>query len=141
MDKFDPPTTFGVFKPVGHTVIALTTQEELKNAQNGLSELGFAPSSMVRYSPSEMKAQVEAQLLDASPFASFGYEIDLIRQHKILADQGCSFLVVEAGSDDLENRVAEWVRKVKPISAQHYGQLMIKNLTETPAGRAPDALS
>lgn len=47
------------------------------------------------------------------PVANFGHEIDLILQHKILAEQGCSFLVVEAASDDWADRIAGWVRKGK----------------------------
>jgi hypothetical protein len=30
MNKTDPPTTFGVFKPVGHTLIAFHTEAELQ---------------------------------------------------------------------------------------------------------------
>lgn len=141
MEKSNPPTTFGVFKPVGHTLIAFATEDELQSAQTALGLLGFAPESMVRYSPAEMRAQVAAELLDASPLASFGYEIDLIRQHKILAEQDCSFLVVEAPTDVLADKVAELVQNVKPTSAQHYGHFMIKNLTEAPAGRRPGTLS
>lgn len=135
MDKSNPPTAFGVFKPVGHTLMAFTTEDKLQSAQAALSGMGFAPNSMVRYSPSEMKAQVVAELLEASPFASFGYEIDLIRQHKILAEQGCSFLVVEAPTDALADQVAELVRNTKPTAAQHYGHFMIQNLTEKLPGR------
>ncbi len=141
MDKSNPPTAFGVFKPVGHTLMAFLSEDKLQSAQTALGELGFGPGSMVRYSPSEMKAQVVAELQDASPFASFGYEIDLIRQHKILAEQGCSFLVVEAPTDDLADQVAELVRDAKPTAAQHYGHFMIKNLTEKPAGHMPNATS
>ena len=119
MDKSNPPTAFGVFKPVGHTVIAVQTEDQLQTAQTAMGAMGFAHSSMVRYSPSEMEAQVVAELLNASPFASFGYEIDLIRQHKILAEQGCSFLVVEAPTDELAEQVAGWVHSAKPVSAQH----------------------
>ena len=141
MEKSNPPTAFGVFKPVGHTLIAFPTEDQLRSAQAALSAMGFAPGSMVRYSPSEMKAQVVAELLDASPFASFGYEIDLIRQHKILAEQGCSFLVVEAPTDELADQVAALVRDTKPTAAQQYGHFMIKTLTERPAGHMPNAMS
>ena len=141
MDKSNPPTTFGVFKPVGHTVMAFPTEDKLQSAQTALGAMGFAPSSMVRYSPAEMEAQVAAELQDASPFASFGYEIDLIRQHKILAEQGCSFLVVEAATDELADQVADVVRDTQPTAAQHYGLFMIQNLTEKPAGCMPNAAS
>jgi hypothetical protein len=98
-------------------------------------------TGIVHYSLSEMQVQVVAELMDASPLASFGHEIDLIRQHKILAEQGCSFLVVEAPTEALADQVAAMVRDTKPMAAQHYGQFMIKNPTEQAAGVAPSATS
>lgn len=135
MDKSNPPTAFGVFKPVGHTVVALQTDALLQNAQTKLGEMGFAPSSMVRYSASEMESLVDAGLTEASPLAAFGYELDLLQQYKVLAAQGCSFLVVEAPTNELSSQVADWVQSVQPALAQHYGQFMIQNLTEKPPGR------
>ena len=139
MDKSDPPTAYGVFKPVGHTLIALQTHDKLQSARAALTDLGFAASSMVQYSAAEMKAQVVAELLNASPFASFGYELDLIRQYKVLAEQGCSFLVVEAPTDARAEQVADWVHSTHPVAAQHYGHFMIQNLTEKPPGRMEQA--
>lgn len=50
MNKTDPPTTFGVFKPVGHTLMAFYTEDQLQSAVVALTALGFAPASMVHYS-------------------------------------------------------------------------------------------
>lgn len=135
MLKSKPPTTFGVFKPVGHTVIAFINAQALEAAQAQFLTLGFAPSTMVQYSAEEMVAQVEAELSDVNPVANFGYEIDLVRVHGDLAQQGCSFLVVEAPTDALSALVGQTVRTFKPASAQHYGRFMIEDLTEAPPGR------
>jgi len=138
MNKDEPPTSFGVFKPVGHTVIAFYTADELQAAQAQLSSLGFEPSSMVHYTAAEMQAQVNAELLAASPMASFGYELELVRMHGDLAQQGCSFLVVDAPTEALAGQVAELVRSIQPATAQHYGRFMIEDLTEKPPGRMRD---
>jgi hypothetical protein len=61
--------------------------------------------------------------------------LDLIRVHKALAEQGCSFLVVDAPTDALAAQVAGLVRTMKPASAQHYGRLLIEDLTEKSPGR------
>ena len=135
MDKSNPPTIFGVFKPVGHTVIAFRTTEQLEAAATALQMLGFAPESLVRYTAAEMKAQVDSELLRSSVIANFGYEIDLIKAHGKLAEEGCSFLVVEAPTDALAGQVADLVRRVEPVAAQHYGLILIENLTEKPLGR------
>jgi hypothetical protein len=132
--KTDHPTSFGVFKPVGHTVIAFHTEAELHSAVVALTALGFLNSSMVQYSAAEMATQVDSDLLTASPLASFGYELDLIHVHGELAKEGCSFLVVEAPNDVMSSQVADLVRSIKPAAAQHYGRFMIEDLTEEAPG-------
>lgn len=138
MNKQDPPKTLGVFKPVGHTLMAFHTTRELESAQVKLLTLGFVSSSMVHYTAAEMLAQVESELLSANPLANFGYELDLIRVHGDLAKQGCSFLVVEASTDALADQVAEVVYAIQPATAQHYGRFMIEDLTEKSPGRTDD---
>lgn len=134
MDKNDPPTTFGVFKPVGHTLMAFHTEAELTSAVVALLDLGFPHSSLVQYNAAEMAVQVEAELLNSSPLANFGYELDLIRLHGDLARKGCSFLVVDAPTDALSAQVAALVKSIHPATAQHYGRLLIEDLTEKAPG-------
>lgn len=138
MDKTNPPKTFGVFKPVGHTVIAFRSAADLQAAVSALMAQGFAGSTMVQYTPEEMMAQVDAELQTASPLASFGYELDLSKAHRALAQSGCSFLVVYAPHDAQAERVAAVVRTSRAVTAQHYGTFMIEELTGL-AGEAPDA--
>jgi hypothetical protein len=135
MKKSDHPTTFGVFKPVGHTLMAFYTEDALQSAIVALKALGFADSSMVHYAAAEMAAQVDAELLAASPLANFGYELDLIRAHGDLAQKGCCFLVVDAPTDALSSQVTALVHSIKPATAQHYGRLLIEDLTEKAPGR------
>jgi hypothetical protein len=135
MNETDPPTTFGVFKPVGHTLIAFHNEDELQSAFSAVRGLGFPDASMVHYSAAQMVAQVDAELLAASPLAGFGYELDLIHAHRDLALQGCCFLVVYAPSDVLSAQVKTLVNSIKPASAQHYGHLLIEDLTERALGR------
>lgn len=139
MDKTDPPETFGVFKPVGHTVIAFRSADDAQTAVNSLIEQGFAASAMVRYTPAEMKAQVESELKKASPLASFGYELDLVKAHGVLAEGGCSFLVVHAPDDALAQRVAAVARATKAVAGQHYGTFMIEELADLSPGDTPAA--
>jgi hypothetical protein len=141
MNKTDPPTTFGVFKPVGHTLIAFHTEGAQQSAVVALKALGFLASSMVHYSALEMAAQVKEELLTANPLAAFGYELDLMHIHADLAQKGCSFLVVHAPTDVLAAQVAELVRSIKPASAQHYGRFMIQDFTEKAPGRMGEQAS
>ena len=138
MDKTNPPTTFGVFKPVGHTLLAFRSSEALHIATGALADKGFEAARMVHYTPQEMLAQVDTELENASPIANFGYELDLVRLHKAFAEDGCSFLVVETGDDASARLVADLVPILQPATAQRYGRFMIEDLTEKLPGRQLD---
>lgn len=137
MDKSNPPETFGVFKPVGHTVMALKSSEDLEAATAALMEAGFSDADLVRYSPQEMEQLASAERQAASPLAAFGYELELVDTHLALAKSGCSFLVVPAPEDSDIERVAAVANKLKVASAQHYGRFMIQDLINSTAPNAP----
>ena len=140
MDKTNPPETFGVFKPVDHTVITYNTPADMQSGVDALAALGFNVSDMTCYSPQEMLAQVDAQLIAASPLASFGYELDLIKTHRVMAQQGCSFLVVHAPEEAQAAQVATVTRTSHAVAAQHYGTFMIQELLQpTPDETSPGA--
>jgi hypothetical protein len=134
MDKSSPPTTSGVFKPVGHTLLAFASLEPLRNARLALAEVGFAESALVQYSAAEMLVLADAELQAAGPMANFGYELDLLRAHRVLAEQGCCFLIVHAPDDSQAAKVASLVARLQPVAAQHYGRFLIQDLTERAPG-------
>jgi hypothetical protein len=87
-----------------------------------------------------MLAQVDAQLIAASPLAAFGYELDLIKIHRAMAQQGCSFLVVHAPEETQAEQVATVARTSHAVAAQHYGTFMIKEVLQpTPGETSPGA--
>lgn len=137
MDKSNPPETFGVFKPLGHTVMALRSTAELQAAMAALVGQGFASSEIVTYSPQEMAQLARSERQAASPLAAFGYELELLDTHLALAESGCSFLVVHAPEEALVTRVAEVALLLNAASAQHYGRFMIEDLINNTAPNAP----
>ncbi len=139
MDKAHPPTVFGVLKPVGHTVMAYRSDGDLQAAVTALEQRGFSGSTWVRYTPEEMKALVDAELQAASPLATFGYELDLVKAHGALAENGCSFLIVHAPDKAQAETVAAVARTTKAVTAQHYGIFMIEDLIDIPPGATPIA--
>ena len=128
MDKTQPPQSFGVFKPVGHTVIVFREEEHLQKAIDALLQLGFANTALVRYTAQEMAEQAAAEQVAAGPLAGFGYELDLVKIHLGLAQEGCCFLVVEAPKSEQAEQVAEVARTMQAHSAQHYGRFMIEEV-------------
>lgn len=135
MDKSNPPTSFGVFKPVGHVVIALDSAELAQAVSDRLLAAGFAAADLVHYTPDEMKNQVDAELLTASPLASIGQDLNLIKAHRALAESGCSFLVVHAPEADQVERVRSIANSMNAKSAQRYGVLIVEELMEPTSGQ------
>ncbi len=134
MNKTDVPESFGVFKPVGHVVIAFPAASDLQAAVAGLAQQGLVGAGLVRYTPAEMLEQVDAEIQAASPLASMGQELNLIKAHRTLAERGCSFLVVPAANDTLAGRIAAVARVHHAVVAQNYGRFIIEELISTPAG-------
>jgi hypothetical protein len=130
MDKRDPPTTFGVFKPVGHTLMAFQTQEQLQAAMRTLSAHGFAATAMQHYSDEEMLRLINGELRAVGPAPNFGYELDLLHHNQVLAQDGCLFLLLHAPKDAQVETVAELMPGLQAVTAQHYGRFLIRDLTE-----------
>lgn len=135
MDKTNPPRSFGVFKPVGHTVIAFRTADAMEAAVAALVEQRFQATDMVRYTPEEMAAQVQADLQTASPIASVGQELNLVKAHGELARSGCSFLVVHAPDEERARKVDDVVRMYNAAAAQRYGSFVVEELAAESEGR------
>ena len=131
MDKTHPPESFGVFKPVGHTLLVFRSAEVTQSAAAALQADGFAQAALVHYSPAEMLAQVDAELPKAGVLASIGQELNLIKAHRALAVKGCHFLVVHTPDGAAVLRVTAIARRFNAVAAQHYGHFLIDELIET----------
>jgi hypothetical protein len=128
MKKNDVPRSFGIFKPVGHTMLCVRSSELLAAAKLAFRDKGFPESSLTEYTPQEMIGQCEADFLSASPLAEFGQELNLSRTHLDLAKNGCSFLVVYTADKDSEVIVDGVIETIRPVMAQRYGRLIIEEL-------------
>lgn len=134
MDIHNPPRSFGVFSPVDHILIALPTAAQMEAAVEALQAQGFAESALLRYRPADMLAQLAADLKQASPLAVLGQELNLQKAHGLLAEQGCSFLLVHAPEDEQAAQVTAVARSVGAVAAQRYGSFMIEELITPPPG-------
>ena len=131
MDKKNVPESFGVFKPVGHVVVAFRAVGDLEAAERSLSNQGFAVSEMVRYTPEEMIAQVETEIAKASPMAAIGQDLNLIKAHRELAQSGCSFLVVHAPDQARVDKVDAVAHTLRAVAAQRYGRFVTEELIDS----------
>jgi hypothetical protein len=127
MTESEPrPTSFGVFNPVGHVVIAMPRGADLAALRAALAEAGRAETRCLL--PGEMLAQADADIANASPLAAFGQELNIVKAQRELALQGHSFVVVEASHEAQIQRVAEIARAHRATRAQHYGRWVIEEL-------------
>jgi hypothetical protein len=131
MDPKSHPQTLGVFAPVGHVILSFSTAQDMEGAAQALADAGLrGDQAVVRYSPEQMRAQVDIDLAKASPLAALGQEINLVRAHGDLADQGYSFLVVHAPQEPQWQQVAEIGRRFHAERAQRYGNFIIEELID-----------
>ena len=136
MKKSDRPETMGVFMPVGHVVASFPTAAGMNGAAGALLQGGLAEEDVVRYSPDQMKAQVDLDVAKASPLASLGQELNLVKAHRALAEKGYSFLVVHAPEKDLTDRVTDILKQFGAERAQKYGHFVIEELIDQEDGLA-----
>ena len=121
-------TSFGVFKPVGHTVISFPSADQAAEALTALSRLGIAGDAVVSYTDREMLTQIDRNIQAASPLASIGQELNLVLAHKALAEAGYHWLVVRTPEDELARAVAACVKPLGAERAQLYGHFVIEEL-------------
>lgn len=141
MNSTDRPGAYGVFKPVGHVIVAFRTESDMEAALAALVRRGFAAADVVVYSPEQMKRQADIDIEQAGVLAGIGQELNLVKSHRELAEQGHSFLVVRAPRDDDAQRVADIARRFRAARAQRYGHLTIEELIEVGSGESQVAES
>jgi hypothetical protein len=132
MQKSEAPTAFGVFKPVGHVVMAFAPEADVSGAEEELQRNGLAGSDVVHYEPQEIVAQTERNLAHAGALSSLGQEQNLVKAHRALAERGSHFLVVHAEDDKLARTVAEVGQRYGAVRAQKYGRFVIEELIDLP---------
>lgn len=121
-------TSFGVFKPVGHTVISFPSADQADEARTALGRLGVAGDAIQRYTDREMLSQIDRDIQQAGPLASIGQEMNLVLAHKALAEKGYHWLIVHTPKDELARRVAACVKPLGAERAQLYGHFIIEEL-------------
>jgi hypothetical protein len=123
--------SFGVFKPVGHVVISFPTADQADAAAQALHAIGLrGEPELRRMSDRQMLQQTDQDLQRASPLATVGQEINLVRAHRALAELGYHWLVVHTPDDALARRVAHIARQHGAERAQLYGNFIIEELID-----------
>ena len=121
-------TSFGVFKPVGHTVISFPSADQADEARAALGRMGVAGDAIHSCTDREMLSQIDRDIQQAGPLASIGQEMNLVLAHKALAEEGYHWLIVHTPEDELARQVAACVKPLGAERAQLYGRFIIEEL-------------
>jgi hypothetical protein len=122
------PTSFGVFKPVGHVMLGLPSQLEADALVLALHSAGWPGASVQHFSPRETVPELAALVDNAGAMAGFGYEITMLRRYLALARLGCRWLLVKASDTDQAADVAELARQGGAVLAVHYRTFTVEEL-------------
>ena len=122
------PTSFGVFSPTGHVVMAFATDGEAERARQLLVSSGFAQEDVMHYNNDEVMAQLEKSEEHATSPVQIGQEVAKVDEYLVLAKQGCEFLVLHASEDEAAKRAVAIVKPLGLKFAEKYNRLTIEEL-------------
>ena len=128
MNKAEMPTSFGVFSPTGHVVVAFDNDPDAKQARHKLIAGGVGTDEITHYSSAEVLSQIEGSRKSDNKIFQMGQEEEKVKRYTELANQGSGFLVIYAPSDEDSKRVMEILSPLKPKFAEKYNRLTIEEL-------------
>lgn len=126
--KTDSAMSFGVFRPIGHVVVAFDNDTVASAARQSLLAQGFVADDVLQYSADEENRVMSDMLDHTSDFAGFGYEVTLMRRYQALAKEGCGWLVVYTPDDAHAATVAAVAQQHGARVAERYHRLVIEDL-------------
>jgi hypothetical protein len=122
------PTSFGVFSPTGHVVMAFATDGEAERARQLLVNNGFVEGDVTHYNKDEVMAELEKSEEQANSPVQIGQEVAKVDEYLVLAKQGCGFLVLHAPEDEAAKRAVTIVKPLGLKFAEKYNRLTIEEL-------------
>ena len=127
-DSDSLPTSFGVFKPVGHVMVGVPTQAHVNSLVAALQGAGWAEDAVLPFTPRESAAELEAMVDNAGAMAGFGYEITMLRRYLALAQQGYRWLLVKVDDSEHAAAVAAKARECGAVLAVYYRRFTVEEL-------------
>src|SRR5271168_4418765 len=110
MTKADMPTSWGIFSPTGHVVMAFATDADANKASAALRSAGVAGDSILHYSPAEVLDLIKPTEDSDEKAFQLGQETEKVDRYAALAKKGSGFLVVYAPKDEESKRVVDMAR-------------------------------
>jgi hypothetical protein len=128
MTKAAMPTSFGIFSPTGHVVMAFATEADANQASAALTSAGFKGDSITHYSSGEVLTQIKGTEDTDDKALQLGQEKEKLDRYVELAKKGSGFLVVYAPKDEDTKRAVDIVRPFNLKFAEKYNRLTLEEL-------------
>lgn len=129
MTKDHFPLSFGVFKPVGHVVVAVKDDTAARSLSNALGEEGFADDEVLCFTAEEMAHHLQELLPGVGTAAGFGSEIQSMRQYERMASHdGHGWVVVYAPDEETHERVRTLAAAHGATLVNKYNRLTVEEL-------------
>jgi hypothetical protein len=122
------PTSFGVFKPVGHVMTGVPGQVQMDALVSALHDAGWPTTAVRQFSPRESLAELRAMVDRVGPLAGVGYEITLLRRYVALTERGYRWLLVQVDDSQRAVAAAALARACGATVAVHYRTLVEEDL-------------
>lgn len=122
------PTSFGVFSPTGHIVMAFDSDADARKARQALVKAGFAEHDVTHYTAKEVLDEFE--LSDEQRFSpvQIGQDVTKVEEYTSLAKEGSGFLVVHAPKKEDAKQAISIVGPFGLKFAEKYNWLTIEEL-------------
>jgi len=122
------PTSFGVFSPTGHVVMAFANDESASMARKALLAAGFVEDDVAQYNKNDVIRECEKSNEQVSSPVQIGQDVAKIAEYLALAKEGCGFLVVHAAGEERSKQAVAIVRPYRLKFAEKYNRLTLEEL-------------
>jgi len=131
----NPIRSDGVLPPENKIFMAFQSPDDLQGALNALLDAGFQESELLVFSPQQMRRQMQTNIDHAGLLASIGQDMNLLKTHLALAEQGHGYVVVLWPKSDHEELITQVAIEHNAARAQKFGRLIIEELVEPHPGQ------
>lgn len=130
-----PIRSDGVLPPENKIFLAFQSPDDLQGALNALLDADFQESDLLVFSPKQMQEQMQTNIDRAGALASIGQDLNLLKTHLALAEQGHGYVVVLWPKSDREELITQVAQQHNAVRAQKFGRLIIEELIEPSPGK------
>jgi hypothetical protein len=122
------PTSFGVFSPTGHIVMAFPDDKRAEMARGALLAGGFGEDEVTRYNSADVIRESERSNEQAASPLQIGQDVAKIAEYLALAKEGSGFLVVHAPEHERTKKAIAAVQPYGLKFAEKYNRLTLEEL-------------